>query len=1050
MRHLVENLAAEHYPAQILDWGMQMSLKSFRNRARYNVLTPVFLLGVGLAAVPALAANPTYDVVIPVDGNLTNSQTIYNDVTSFAVTSDGDVDFITNLASGVIQSNGSIAVDVNGSINSLTNNGAIVGDANAIIIDGDVGSFVNTGRINADTTAVFIGGDVGSFSNSGRITSGSYAVYLDGGVDTFVNSGRIVSGSTGVYIGGDVGSFNNSGYISADDYEGVDIDGNVGSFTNSGDIIAYTTGVNIDGTVDSFTNSGFIKSADYTGVYISDDVGSFSNSGRIHSYSEGVEIHGATGSFTNSGDIISAAYTGVYFEGEVTSFSNSGTISGGSATGVYFYDDVGSFTNSGLIEGKYDGYGVYADDMVDSFANSGTIRGQFMGVSIGGDVESFSNSGDITSFDETGVYIGGDVGTFSNSGDISAEGPGVYIGSYAASVSNSGSISGSVGYGLYLGYGVGSVSNSGDISSYMQGVYVSGNIDSFNNSGWINSSDYTGIYISGDVGSFVNSGEITSYSRGLYVSGSAGSITNSGLISTNFYDGVYVSGNVDSFNNSGEIYSGSSTGVDIGGNVGSFTNSGLIHSLESYGVYISGTTDAFANSGAIDGSISGYAGVYFYDDVLAASNSGRISGDTGVIFDGGGGTTFTNSGLIEGYGGRAVQFRGGDDTLALGTGASFFGDVDFGGGDDTLNLAAYRGNIILDYVDSLETIVPGNNIVVQEPNQVFVVNTDAIQQSGLVTSTLVGGVTDLLGSQLSGLGSGGGGADAASEHAIVGETTASSGFEVWASGLGGGLKSQNSDMSAFGAGMIGAHTDLGGFKLGGTIGAAISRADVAGGSQVIDTRVGVGGIYGSADLDVVELTFSLLGGAGTNHSARTVETDTGPQVATADYGTWFIAPTVGVSMPVLTDDMHEVRIGGSVGWVGGQNAAYTESGNEGVLSVGAQRFGVVTAKLEISDSITIGETDAGDINGIVKVAGFVQSNVGGADTAVDIYDFSGGAIVGSGISAASSGTVFGAQASLGVEAPVVAGVDVNAGVAATARSDGALGGNVWAGLKGSF
>ena len=100
--------------------------------------------------------------------------------------------------------------------------------------------------------------------------------------------------------------------------------------------------------------------------------------------------------------------------------------------------------------------------------------------------------------------------------------------------------------------------------------------------------------------------------------------------------------------------------------------------------------------------------------------------------------------------------------------------------------------------------------------------------------------------------------------------------------------------------------------------------------------------------------------------------------------------------------------------------------------------------------MVISSTDAGDIKGTVSVAGFVQSNLGTTDTSFDVYDFSGGTVIGTGIASAPTGMVYGAQVGVGIDIPVMTGVSVTGGMSASVRSDGAYGGNVRAGLTGSF
>lgn len=979
-----------------------MSLKSFRIQARYNILTPIVALGMASFAGAAFA-NPIFDEVIPLNGSYTNGITIFG-TTQAALSSVGDVGTITNQQNGVIQGNSYTGIYIDGNAGSIVNNGFIGStDSYGVYVAGNVGTLTNTSIINAYDTGIYVDGDIGTFSNSGNIVS---------------------TDAVAVEISGNVDSFANSGYLTAED-TGVDIDGDVGTFANSGWITTTSYGVYIGGNVGAFDNSGYITSV-YTGVEIGGDVGSFTNSGWILSTSYGVNIEGNTGSFTNSGMIVSTD-TAVYLEGDVGTFSNSGMLNGGTDYGVYIDGDVGSFTNSG------------------------SIMGSSTAVYIGGDVGTFSNSGQIISADSQGVYVSGDVGTFTNTatGLINSSSSGVYIGGNVGSFTNAGMIMSLDSYGVYISGDADSFSNSGTIVSYSTGVYISGDVGSFANSGSITSLYYEGVYIGGMTETFVNSGTITSNSTGVYFGDDVGSFTNSGVITSPYYTAVYFSDDVESLSNSGEIVS-YSHGVYVSGDTGSFDNSGTIHSFYDTAAYFSGTVDAFTNSGAITGAVD-YYGVYFGDFVASAMNTGTIAGTTGVYFSDGSGTTLTNGGTIAGFGGTAVQFGSGDDTLALVPGARFLGEVDFGGGSDTLDLTGYRGNIILAYDDTLSSVAPGSNAFVDTGSEVYVINEAGITQQPQQVVNVVGGIQEVLADQLAAQ-SGGGGADVMGGYAGVGTTSESSGARVWIAGLGGAFINDNADDidSVYGAGAIGGHVDLGDFTVGVLGGAAASRLEVGNGPQTIDTALAFGGVYGSTSIDLIDVSFSLIGGASQNQSQRTISTQTGDQLATGEYSGWFIAPELGVSVPVLTDDMHDLRIGGRVGWVGGAYEAYTESGNMGVWDVDEQSIGVLTAKLELSDAITLGMTGAGAIKGIVKVAGFVQTNLGGGDTDVTLYDFSGGSAVNTFSVAAPEDTVYGAQVGLGVDVPLTANFNVMAGANAMARSDGAYGGNVYAGVGGNF
>jgi Ca2+-binding RTX toxin-like protein len=132
-------------------------------------------------------------------------------------------------------------------------------------------------------------------------------------------------------------------------------------------------------------------------------------------------------------------------------------------------------------------------------------------------------------------------------------------------------------------------------------------------------------------------------------------------------DGVTIIGNQGSVNSSGTIL-GQAYGVEILGAGDKVANSGTIEAGIGIGIYgVTGTsTDTVDNSGTIDcfnstlisGSSYGVSDVT--GDNMVASNSGHITADIGIRFDGRTGTTdsLLNSGQIDAHASYGIEETG--------------------------------------------------------------------------------------------------------------------------------------------------------------------------------------------------------------------------------------------------------------------------------------------------------------------------------------------------------------------------------------------------------
>lgn len=187
----------------------------------------------------------------------------------------------------------------------------------------------------------------------------------------------------------------------------------------------------------------------------------------------------------------------------------------------------------------------------------------------------------------------------------------------------------------------------------------------------IESIEEKAIRVRGTTADIANAGTIRAASEA--VEGRDGfSMTNSGLVESTGDDAIQF-GDGTLVNEAGGIIRGGDDGVDV--DSGRIINRGLIT-----------TTAGDAEAAAIDVDEVAESGAPA--PKLRIDNEGTISAVLGILFD----TASTaeqeifNSGLIEGTGGTAVQFAGGQGQIlmALDGGSRIVGDVLFGGKDDLL------------------------------------------------------------------------------------------------------------------------------------------------------------------------------------------------------------------------------------------------------------------------------------------------------------------------------------------------------------------------------
>ncbi|EFU9821478.1 hypothetical protein H3H75_000043 [Campylobacter jejuni] len=337
--------------------------------------------------------------------------------------------------------------------------------------------------------------------------------------------------------------------------------------------------------------------------------------------------------FSNSGTIHSNAGESIYFgNANISSFVNSRTIKSKQGTGVNISQgtSIGNFNNSGTIEGKK--VGVRVNSTINTFVNSGlittTVKGVHWsdGIGINANVKILKNTGTIQGFSAPIKSSGGTIETLINEGTMKGESIGIYMsGGLVKTLINSGTINQNnsatwaAGIKLQNNSTIENIINTGSIRSNAFGISVTGG-----KFGTLTIKDGGMVY-----GKYSAIGVGRSQTLGdLYIDGSSNNGTVSGIYSEEhgillennsqtqkieLKNGGIIKGNIDgirlinSASLSGEmILSGEGSRVEGGRGAGILNRSGKIEGSITIkdGATVTATSNrAIANSGS--GSITG-------------------------------------------------------------------------------------------------------------------------------------------------------------------------------------------------------------------------------------------------------------------------------------------------------------------------------------------------------------------------------------------------------------------------------------------------------------
>ena len=558
--------------------------------AQYPKQTALTLaLTAALASMTPLAAQANCP---PNSGTISSNTTAVTWSTgNCSITSSG------NISNGAT----STALEVNGSVGTLTNSGIIHGGDNGIANSGTIAVFnnqTNATIISTFTNGLFNIGKIGVLTNNGTISGGSVGsgIANDGGsIGTLTNSGVIHGGDTGIFNSGTIGTLTNSGTISGAKI-GINNSGTIGVLNNTigGTISGVSTGIlnNSAGTIGTLTNSGTISSNKF-GINIGGTIGG-----------------GSIGVLSNTaGGVIHGSNTGVFNDGGIGTLTNSGkiaggTVSGNSATGIFNdeFGSIGTLTNSGVISGL--NAGISNVGTIGTLNNSGTISGSFIAVANEGTIGALNNSGTLSALSAINNGGTGTIGALTNSG--------VIAGNITNNTTNNLTINGGTGatFGTLTGFLSGSIGTITNTNSNL--TFGSGNLllnDAVNvGSTTLNNTGATlqvnnAIAITGNY----NQGEAATLQIGVANSGvsATGSLAND-----TGYGRLVVSG-------SATIASGSSV------NLKPLTTYGFAAG-QRFVVVDASTAGTNYNQTALNYSAGGFNGVLSGTDVTAAGRSDLV------------------------------------------------------------------------------------------------------------------------------------------------------------------------------------------------------------------------------------------------------------------------------------------------------------------------------------------------------------------------------------------------------------------------------------------
>jgi len=364
--------------------------------------------------------------------------------TECAITTTTNSDY--SVGSAITGSANNSLITNQGTINSLTNSGSIIGGSSGKGVDnsGTIGSLVNQAgkNITGPYIAIFNnGGSITTLSNAGTINSsstGQIGVYTGSGtISTLTNTGTIYGSTRGVYVDQNaaIGSIANSGSIFGGNNGAIQVynsTSSIGTLSNSGLISNATNYAIADGgTISTLTNTstGTIRATNTDAINVSRFITVLSNSGLISGGNNAIytSSSGSIGTLNNSGTIIGtgSSAAGLWNGGTIGTLTNSGTITstGQNAAVLYSSGSIGTLTNNGAIITTAASSVAITNSggaSIGTLTNNGTISSsQSMAIQNVGTISTLTNTGTISGHVNAIKSSNGTLSTITNSGLIS-------------------------------------------------------------------------------------------------------------------------------------------------------------------------------------------------------------------------------------------------------------------------------------------------------------------------------------------------------------------------------------------------------------------------------------------------------------------------------------------------------------------------------------------------------------------------------------------------------------------------------------------------------
>ncbi|WP_153473386.1 autotransporter domain-containing protein [Rhodocyclus gracilis] len=482
----------------------------------------------------------------------------------------------------------------------------------------------------------------------------------------------------------------------------------------------------------------------------------------------------------------------------------------------------------------------------------------------------------------------------------------------------------------------------------------------------------------GNNASITNAGNISAsgyFGHGIYSFAANASITNAGSISTSGDSavGIVASDANATITNAGSISTSGESGEGIVANDAnaSITNAGSI-SISGHngrGISSNGANATITNPGHITVSGSGAIGIWV----------GAPSGAN---------TTLNVSGSITATGAatRAIVGGAGNETLNLAPGAKIVGTVDLGAGTNVVNVitsgvspsstigvASSGGTLALRTSGSGLSLVSGNAVTIVDPS--------AIATTPASLGSLSSGISQQISRQLNRTPPLPAPVQVASTGSLAGLLPADNQPTAWGQVFGQYTRNNTNGASlAFrdqNYGVIGGREQgIGEHRAGFFGGVAQIHMETNMSSASSDGNSLFAGAYGQYVLDQWRINGSVAVGYASYRSDRLVLDNLyGNQKATANYGGWYVSPSVSVMRILDQGDGFSWRPSLAVNYTWGHLGGYTESGTtRSNLAVGGRTAEVLDTRLQLA-----AHQDLADRQGEIEWRGGIGRTVYGHD-----------------------------------------------------------------------